>query len=319
MDQEHVVIGIALLAVTLLFFPAKCFRAAKRGKFRAWGWAGLAVILSAELLLFFQAPWVRTFFTPVVWTGYLLLVDAMVARLRGSSRLESSPGEFLTLVFWSFPLWMIFEGYNLRLENWTYVGLPDDLVVRSLGYFWSFATIWPAIFETADLVAALGLWRTHGTPRATLSRRSLIPLFILGLLMVTLPVALPVQVGRYLFGPVWIGFVFLLDPLNYHWNGHSLLREWEQGQTSTLKSFMLAGLVCGILWEFWNYWAGAKWQYIFPIGQELKIFEMPLPGYLGFPPFALECLVIYEFLKTLRNRFAGLGQGPAWQTASSRS
>jgi len=29
--------------------------------------------------------------------------------------------------------------------------------------------------------------------------------------------------------------------------------------------------------------------------QQWKIFEMPAPGYLGFPPFALECFVMYVF------------------------
>ena len=27
--------------------------------------------------------------------------------------------------------------------------------------------------------------------------------------------------------------------------------------------------------------------------QDWKIFEMPIPGYLGFLPFALECFVMY--------------------------
>jgi len=39
---------------------------------------------------------------------------------------------------------------------------------------------------------------------------------------------------------------------------------------------------------------------VFPILQGWKVFEMPLPGYLGFPAFALECFVMYEFLRTLR-------------------
>jgi len=29
----------------------------------------------------------------------------------------------------------------------------------------------------------------------------------------------------------------------------------------------------------------------------LKLFEMPLPGYLGFPPFALECYAMYHWLR----------------------
>jgi hypothetical protein len=65
------------------------------------------------------------------------------------------------------------------------------------------------------------------------------------------------------------------------------------GRTERLKSLLLAGLVCGIVWEFWNYWARSKWIYAVPIFPNLRIFEMPLPGYGGFPPFAVECFVMY--------------------------
>ena len=33
-----------------------------------------------------------------------------------------------------------------------------------------------------------------------------------------------------------------------------------------------------------------------------KIFEMPVLGYLGFPPFALECAVMYNFMQALDER-----------------
>jgi hypothetical protein len=51
--------------------------------------------------------------------------------------------------------------------------------------------------------------------------------------------------------------------------------------------------VCGWLWEFWNYWARARWIYTFPIAQQWKIFQMPAPGYLAFPVYALECFAMY--------------------------
>jgi hypothetical protein len=113
-------------------------------------------------------------------------------------------------------------------------------------------------------------------------------------------------VGGCLFGAVWVGFVLLLDPINYSWGGRSLLRDLEQGETNRLIAFLCSGLVCGILWEFWNYWASAKWLYVFPMWQNWKVFEMPAPGYLGFPPFAVECLVMYEFLRGLRGRVYGV-------------
>ncbi len=52
---------------------------------------------------------------------------------------------------------------------------------------------------------------------------------------------------------------------------------------------LIAGALCGFLWEMWNFRAGAKWIYTVPYVGFLKVFEMPLLGFLGFPPFAVEC------------------------------
>ena len=94
-------------------------------------------------------------------------------------------------------------------------------------------------------------------------------------------------------------FIFFLDPVNYWLGGRSLWRDLKEGKPKTLYSLLGSGLVCGWLWEFWNYWAGAKWHYTVPILGHIKIFEMPFLGYLGFPPFAVECFILYEFLKKL--------------------
>jgi hypothetical protein len=305
MAQASTVVGVLLFLLTVAFLVVKSLRAPHRRRFRAHGWAGLGIILLAEALLFRGVTWVATFFTPIAWTGYLLLADAAVWSLRGESRLVNSRRHFFALAFWSAPLWLIFEAYNLRMANWTYVGLPENLLARCLGYGWSFATIWPAILETADLIDALAIFPERERPRAPLRSITLSGILFLGLLCVTIPVLVPAPAGQYLFGLVWMGFALLLDPMNYAARGRSLLWELETGRTKTLYSLLLAGLVCGILWEFWNSWAGAKWVYVFPILQGWKIFEMPLPGYLGFPPFAVECFVMYEFLKSVRRQVAG--------------
>ena len=60
---------------------------------------------------------------------------------------------------------------------------------------------------------------------------------------------------------------------------------------------MLGGVTCGLCWEFWNYWAVAKWTYQLPFLGDLeryKIFEMPWLGFLGFLPFAVECWVVFN-------------------------
>lgn len=315
MDNHHLVLGIAAFVATTTFLGLRYFRAPRKQPLRSWGWAGGATILAGEALLLFRHPLVGIYFTPLMWTGYLLLVDALVGSLTGHSRLERAPWQFLSLAFWSAPLWMIFEAYNLRLKNWAYVGLPDDRWLSSIGYLWSFATIWPAIFITADLVEALGPTRRQGKPRPAFSTASLTAVALVGLVFLLMPLLVPVRWGRYMFGFVWLGFVLLLDPLNYAGTGRSLLRAWQQGENARSWSLLQSGLICGVLWEFWNFWAAAKWIYVFPIWQDLKVFEMPLPGYLGFPPFALECFVMYEFLRTARDRLLGIRGATAGHAA----
>jgi hypothetical protein len=48
--------------------------------------------------------------------------------------------------------------------------------------------------------------------------------------------------------------------------------------------------VCGFFWEAWNFYSYPKWVYHVPFVSWLKLFEMPLLGYGGYLPFALEVL-----------------------------
>jgi hypothetical protein len=318
MDSAHLPVGMVLVGVTVGFLTLRYFTRPKQGEFRPWGWAGLLMLLLFEVLLVFRVGWVSLYFTPLGWTAYLLLADAAVCSLKGSSRLFDSTRDFFLLALASIPLWLIFEAYNLRMQDWTYVGLPANPVLRNFGYAWSFATIWPAIFETADLLQALGLFSRPIRPHAPFSRTYRTTLVLVGTLFLTMPVLAPLGIGQYLFAPVWVGFVLLLDPLNYAWGGRSLLRDWEMGNSSLFWNFMAAGLVCGVFWEFWNYWAGARWLYIFPILQGWKIFEMPLPGFLGFPAFAVECFVMFESLKLVgRGLFRARQAGQVSRSYSS--
>jgi hypothetical protein len=283
-------LGLAITLLTVSALTIEFFRH-KKTRFPAYGWIGLAALLIAEWLMFRSFAPVAVYFTPIAWTCYILLVDAAVLSIKGHSRLHDRPSSLLALAFLSIPLWMIFEAYNLRLRNWTYVGLPQPWLLAGLGYGWSFATIFPGIFETADLIDSFG-WFGRGIPWI-ISRSAEQACVLFGAICLILPLLLPSSAASYLFALVWIGFVFLLDPIN-HWLGlPSFIADFAQGRTSRFWSFFGSGFVCGWLWEFWNYWAAAKWHYVFPMLQRWKIFEMPVPGYLGFLPFALECFVMY--------------------------
>lgn len=286
-------LGVALLAATCTVLALETWRRRMR-PFPEYGWLGIAALALFQFVMFRKVEPVATYFTPLAWTCYLLIADAAVFSSNGRSRLQQSPRELARLALLSVPLWLIFEAYNLRLQNWTYTGLPQNIFLRYFGYAWSFATITPAIFVTADWIRAFG-WFEPGkklefTPRVQRG------MMTIGVLMLAVPVVVPREFGAYLFALVWLGFIFLLDPANCRLQLPSLLGDLAQGRPDRLYSLLLSGWVCGILWEFWNYWATARWIYIFPMFQQWKIFEMPVPGFLGFPPFALECFTMYVFV-----------------------
>ena len=282
--------GLAMVCVTTAPLGVEFFRH-KKNKFALYGWIGLALLATAAWLLFRGLAPVAIYFTPIAWTCYVMIADAAVLAVRGKSLLHDEPARFCRLAVLSIPLWLIFEAYNLRLQNWIYVGVPRQWALAAFGYGWSFATIWPGIFETAELVESFG-WFKPGKP-VLFSRVSRSLMIAFGAICLILPLALPRATARYLFVLVWIGFVFFLDPLSDRIGAPSFLGDFAAGRFSRFYSFLISGFICGWLWEFWNYWAAAKWHYIFPMFQRYKIFEMPAPGFLGFLPFALECFTMY--------------------------
>src|SRR5713101_3938913 len=185
---------------------------------------------------------------------------------------------------------------------WRYHGLEPNLFLRRVGYDWSFATIFPALFLTAAALRAtvfrdarVGPWRP--SPRAF--RLAVVT----GAVSVTLPLAV---VSAWLVPLVWVGWALLLEPLNCRRGRSSWLADIATGDASRLLALLASGAICGVLWELWNYWAAARWTYAVPYLGGIKIFEMPVLGYLGFPPFALESYAMYHWLRGSLGRDAGV-------------
>jgi hypothetical protein len=271
---------------------------------------GVVVVLGAEVALVSGQPTIARWFTPIVWTGYILAVDGLVAARTGRSYLTTNRVELVLVALASIAGWWLFEWYNApRFWRggqdavglwWQYHGLEPDPWLRRVGYDWAFATIFPAMFLTAAALRATLLagarvrpWR----PSPALLRAAV----VLGAVAVALPLLV---VNRWLVPLVWLGWIFLLEPLNYRAGRPSWLRDLETGDASRALALLAAGAACGVLWEFWNYWATARWTYTVPYLGHVKVFEMPVLGYLGFPPFALECWAMYHWV---RGRVAGDG------------
>jgi len=291
-------LGLGLTFAIIAFLAIKFLRH-RRAPFALYGWVGLMALVAAEALMFRGVEPVATYFTPIAWSCYILAVDAAVLAVNGHSRLHDEPRRFALVSLLSIPLWLIFEAYNLRLANWTYVGVPAG-AAGLLGYGWSFATITPGVFETADLVESFS-WFRSARP-LTFSPAAEGGMAVFGLTCLLVPLILPRHTAAYLFALVWIGFWFLLDPINHRLHLPSLLGDLAEGRRGRFYSLLISGWVCGWFWEFWNYWAAAKWHYIFPMAQRWKIFEMPVPGYFGFLPFALECFTMFVTASALFRR-----------------
>jgi hypothetical protein len=269
-------------------------------------WLGLAIMIVSESATLAHIEPFWSWNTPIAWTGFILFADAIVYRARGDSWIRSAPREFAALAIVSIPLWLVFEGFNLVIDNWYYTGLPENFWLRQVGYAWSFATIWPAIFEGADLMSVVrgpgsDGTATHASRPSPASLPSVLSV-VSGALMLASPFLVPRAAARYLAAPVWLGFIFLLDPINARLGGESLWLDWRRTRTDRGINLGLSGFLCGGLWEFWNYWSRAKWHYTVPIMERWKIFEMPVPGYFGFPAFALECFTMYVFVRLLVTR-----------------
>ena len=203
----------------------------------------------------------------------------------------------------SVAAWWLFELYNApRFWRggadagglwWQYHALEPNLFLRRVGYDWAFATIFPALFLTAAALRASVFARLRTRPCHP-SPALLCGLMILGAVAVVIPLLV---VSRWLVPLVWTGWVLLLEPWNLLRGRTSWLGDLGRGDASRLASLLAGGTVCGVLWEFWNFWAATKWTYTVPYLGDMKIFEMPVLGYLGFPPFALECHAIYHAVR----------------------
>jgi hypothetical protein len=231
-----------------------------------------------------------TFFP--LWLGYILTVDGTVRWRTGTSLLTRSARRFAALFVGSAPLWWLFEAFNIRVDNWRYViGYGIGRVEYALLASLAFSTVIPALFETADLVRSWPLFRRpRHWLRIDLGRRGLLAVAGAGLIMVALTLIFP----RQAFPLVWLGLFFVLDPIGRLLGANSLSGQVAQGRWDAVWVLFLAGITCGFFWEMWNTNASPKWVYDVPYVGSPKLFEMPLLGYGGYFPFALEVYALYQ-------------------------
>lgn len=270
---------------------------APTGKWPAHGWIGL-IFITIFWTLNWSLPGLRsnwTFFP--LWLGYCLTVDALVYCRKGTSLLKRNPWAYFRLFIISAPAWWLFELFNLRLSNWTYVGREffTDTQYALLASL-SFSTVIPAVFGSAELAGTFKwIQRFKKGPVIPQSKTALSGFLLTGCIMLVLLMIFP----DYFFPLVWISVFFILEPINVLLKNRSLSQHTAKGDWRPAISLWTGCLMCGFFWEMWNFYSYPKWVYHLPIADFLHVFEMPVLGYIGYIPFSMELFALYHLVTGL--------------------
>ncbi len=257
--------------------------------------AGIVLIAVWWTLAWSQIGSISHYYFFPLWLGYILVVDALVYRRTGTSPAMRLGWRYALVFVISAPFWWMFEAFNRSLENWSYITPWDyGFVGRTIIGSFSFSTVIPAVLATAELVHSYlspsdrRADRRFGTP-------TLLAVFISGWLMLGAMVVWP----SYLFPLCWISILFIVDPLARFAGATSVSSFIERGDRRPLYSLAISGLICGWFWEMWNFLAMPKWVYSVPHVGFFQIWEMPILGYGGYIPFAMEIFAFYAFVVAL--------------------
>jgi len=279
-------------------------RSAARRRLPAHGYAGIVLVVLSWTLSWARIdPFFRYSFFPL-WFGYITTMDALVYWRQGTSFYTRNIWKVVQLFIFSSLFWWAFEGANMPVQNWHYI-LDQRysrfmyIVIASL----DFSTVLPAVLETAEFVTSFRRFQPRlppANPGPLAPRGIRLIIFGAGIISCIAPVLWPTQT----FYLIWVALVLLLDPINNTLRqksslGHALALDWR-----FFLALPLSGLICGFFWEMWNWLAMPKWYYTVPYVGFAKVFEMPILGYTGYLPFALELFALYQlalFLTHQRN------------------
>ena len=227
------------------------------------------------------------------WYPTIALMAALAAQREGSDPFTAHPVHAVSVFAWSAVFWFFFELLNWRLGDWYYVNVPAARVERWLGISLAFATVLPAIFLAARALEAWGVARTARTAPMRVTPAGLRLTMLAGVVFLLLPLVWP----EYFFPLVWGATTLLAEPALYRREPRwSLIADLERGDAGRIVRLLLGGAGIGLLWELYNSFARSRWIYTVPGLDELKLFEMPLLGFIGFPVFALECWSVFHLL-----------------------
>lgn len=262
---------------------------------------GSALLVTGwALTVWHLKPWSELWYT-IVWTGFIVAGDGVVAAKTGRSLMLDRPRELVSMVVVSAALWWLFEIANAWLfDSWSYTPSPD--VPR----WWqrtrstvAFATLIPATWQATLLALCFTRPRSidpvasRGLACAAIAGGVAVGALIVPFRTLALPISL-----------VSLGLV--TDAVNLLRGRTSLLAQLRAGAWRVPLCISLGNIAAGVLGELWNYPADPKWTYRVPYADVWRLFEMPLPGYLGYAALALDLFALYHLVRVPRRPDAPL-------------
>ena len=226
---------------------------------------------------------------PLAWAGVLISLDGLVRWRRGRSPL-ATPGDWIACCAASVLFWDIFELVDLRLKNWWYTGVSPNALAGAFFGAVSFATVLPAVRLGLAILGEPGAMQTRLARPVTLAA--------IGFGMLALALAFP----RYAFPLAWLFLWPLCEAAAALLEPRTLATPLE---ARVFWRIAVLGIPLGLLWESLNWQCERGWVYTVPFFERPKLFEMPLPGYLGYLPFLLEAAAALALLERLRPSLRG--------------
>jgi hypothetical protein len=175
---------------------------------------------------------------------------------------------------------------NAIVQNWHYhLAQPISAMHYFIQASVDFSTVVPAVLSASFFLAFVlqKFGRDWPKWRPNVTDASLAGSVLLGLGCFSLLPLFPHET----FPLVWITPILILEPVAFSIGYPSLIADFQRNGWMRLFSIMAATMITGFFWEMWNYYSLPKWTYTVPYVGFLKVFEMPLLGYFGYPSFGI--------------------------------
>lgn len=311
-----IMVALMILVCVIPFIASAAGKSLKEQKpaqkyFPWWGWLGVVSLVFSWIPAWTRHSFFECFqqytFVPL-WLSYIVVVNALTFRRKGSCMLVDRTAYFAALFFFSAVFWWFFEYLNRFVQNWYYVGAAYGALKYFLLATLSFSTVLPAVLGTRELLLSstrlneifqsFFQWKPANPRRIALFSLSL---SALGLACIGI-------FPNYLFPLLWISPLLIIISLQALFKESHILSGISHGDWSVIVTSAAAALICGIFWEMWNYYSLVKWEYSVPLVHAFEVFEMPVLGYAGYLPFGLQCVVVGEMIEKLFTGSKGLAE-----------